>query len=29
MLQVHGIGEVKFERYGKAFIERIKEISGV
>ena len=29
MLQVHGIGEVKFERYGEAFIERIKEISGV
>ncbi len=26
MLEVHGIGEVKFERYGHAFLERIKEI---
>lgn len=26
MLAVHGIGEVKFERYGRAFLARIKEI---
>ncbi|RUM69894.1 MAG: DNA helicase RecQ [Sulfurovum sp.] len=26
MLDVHGIGEVKFERYGQAFLELIKEI---
>jgi ATP-dependent DNA helicase RecQ len=26
MLNVHGIGEVKFERYGQAFLERIEEI---
>jgi len=26
MLAVHGIGEVKFERYGKAFLELIEEI---
>ena len=26
MLNVHGIGEVKFERYGKAFLELIEEI---
>ena len=26
MLNVHGIGEVKFERYGQAFLELIKEI---
>jgi len=28
MLQVHGIGEVKFQRYGKAFLELIEEIVG-
>ena len=26
MLEVHGIGEVKFERYGEAFLELIEEI---
>jgi len=26
MLNVHGIGEIKFERYGQAFLELIKEI---
>jgi len=26
MLEVHGIGEVKFERYGQAFLELIEEI---
>jgi len=26
MLNVHGIGEVKFERYGQAFLEKIEEI---
>jgi ATP-dependent DNA helicase RecQ len=26
MLEVHGIGEVKFERYGKMFLKRIEEI---
>lgn len=26
MLQIHGIGEVKFERYGQAFLELLKEI---
>lgn len=26
MLKVHGIGEVKFERYGEAFLELIEEI---
>ncbi len=26
MLEVHGIGEVKFQRYGQAFLELIKEI---
>jgi len=26
MLEVHGIGEVKFERYGKAFLELMEEI---
>jgi len=28
MLEVHGIGEVKFERYGKLFLKLIEEISG-
>jgi ATP-dependent DNA helicase RecQ len=27
MLEIHGIGEVKFERYGKQFIQRIEEIA--
>ncbi len=27
MLDVHGVGEVKFERYGELFIQRIKEIT--
>ncbi|MBU1666982.1 DNA helicase RecQ [bacterium] len=27
MLEVHGIGEVKFERYGKTFLELIEEIN--
>jgi ATP-dependent DNA helicase RecQ len=27
MLEVHGIGEVKFERYGEAFLELIQEIT--
>lgn len=27
MLEVHGIGEVKFERYGEAFLELIGEIA--
>jgi len=27
MLAIHGIGEVKFERYGEAFIELIEEIN--
>ncbi|MCH9814228.1 MAG: DNA helicase RecQ [Epsilonproteobacteria bacterium] len=27
MLEVHGIGEVKYERYGEAFLERSKELS--
>lgn len=27
MLQVHGIGEVKFDRYGEMFLELIKEIN--
>ncbi len=27
MLEIHGIGEVKFERYGEAFIELIEEIA--
>ncbi len=26
MLQIHGVGEIKFERYGKLFIELIKEL---
>ena len=26
MLQIHGIGDIKFERYGKAFLELIMEI---
>jgi len=26
MLEVHGIGEVKFERYGRVFLELIEEI---
>ena len=26
MLAIHGIGEVKFERYGEAFLELIEEI---
>ena len=29
MLEVHGIGEVKFERYGQAFLELIEEIENV
>jgi ATP-dependent DNA helicase RecQ len=29
MLEIHGIGEVKFERYGEAFIELIEEINEV
>ena len=28
MLEVHGIGEIKFERYGKAFLVLIEEIEG-
>ncbi|WP_456430105.1 HRDC domain-containing protein, partial [Nitratifractor sp.] len=27
MLEVHGIGEVKFERYGEIFLEKIAELS--
>jgi len=27
MLEIHGIGEVKFERYGKMFLELIEEIN--
>jgi len=26
MLEIHGIGEVKFERYGEAFLARMREI---
>jgi len=26
MLTVHGVGAVKFERYGQAFLELIEEI---
>ncbi len=26
MLEIHGVGEIKFERYGKLFIELIKEL---
>jgi len=29
MLDIHGIGEVKFERYGQAFLELIEEIENV
>ena len=28
MLQVTGVGEVKFERFGKAFLEEIRKSSG-
>ena len=27
MLEIHGIGEVKFERYGRAFLGLIEEIN--